>query len=79
MEIYTQCVPESQQRAVLRTMAMLDERVKSSELNWNIVEHNRKIRTCKLLSNGGATRDRTDDLIVANIVNLTLKSAPLSC
>ena len=39
---------------------------KSSELNWNVVEHNRKIRACKLLRNGGAARDRTDDLIVAN-------------
>jgi len=43
---------------------------KSSELNWNVVEHNRKIRACKLLRNGGATRDRTDDLIVANDVAL---------
>ena len=28
MEIYAQCVPEAQQRAVLRTMAMLEERAK---------------------------------------------------
>jgi len=46
-------------------MAMLEEK-----LNWNIVEQNRKIRACKSLRNGGATRDRTDDLIVANDVVL---------
>src|SRR5262249_14240452 len=40
---------------------------KSSELNWDIVERNRKIRACKSLRNGGATRDRTDDLIVATL------------
>jgi len=36
----------------------------------NIVEHNRKIPACKPLRNGGDTRDRTDDLIVANDVVL---------
>jgi len=30
MEIYGQCVPEAQQRALLRTMAMLEERVKQT-------------------------------------------------
>ena len=43
-------------------MAMLEEK-----LNWNIVEQNRKIRASKSFENiGGAPRDRTDDLIVAN-------------
>ena len=37
------------------------------------MEHNRKIRACKLLRNGGATRDRTDDLIVANVVEPNLE------
>ena len=30
------------------------------------MEHDRKISACKLLGNGGATRDRTEEFIVAN-------------
>jgi hypothetical protein len=32
MEIYAQCVPEAQQRAVLRTMAKLEETVKQPKV-----------------------------------------------
>jgi hypothetical protein len=44
--------------------------------NWNILEHNRKIRAGKLLRNGGASRDRTDDLIVANDALSQLSYSP---
>ena len=35
-------------------------------MNWNVMERNCKERVAKLLIFGGASRDRTDDLIVAN-------------
>jgi len=52
---------------------------KSSELNWNVVEHNRKICAPKSLRNGAATRIETDDFIVANIVKLNREILPVSC
>jgi hypothetical protein len=37
-----------------------------SELNWDVMGRKCKIGRCKLLKDGGASRARTDDLIVAN-------------
>jgi hypothetical protein len=46
-------------------------------VNWNVLERKLKNDICKLLSFGGASRDRTDDLIVANDALSQLSYSPL--
>jgi len=43
-----------------------------------VVEHNRKIRADNSLKNGGSTRDRTDDLIFAHMLNKIVNFVPVS-
>jgi hypothetical protein len=47
-------------------------------VNWNVLERKLKNDNCKLLSFGGASRDRTDDLIVANDALSQLSYSPLT-
>jgi len=89
LDIYAQFVPESQRRAIDKMMAMVDERhatVQAAEtkpvsrqLLSELEANGSRSGERPVLSNrkfGGASRDRTDDLIVANDALSQLSYSP---